>query len=199
MESTPSALSLEPTSKQQKLLNEFDCLLSRIGINYELNPNVVGRSWTSPVALDVEHDESGGFVGCGLWDGNGDVSYWDDLAAFLHIPFHALSVIAHNGVSDLEALRLWGCDIKDTQLVWDTMLIEHINDSSLGSYSLKDIAARSLGIEYPSYDDIVGKRGLKAERVTLDRQPPRLVAMYNTMDVYVTKKIEERQRRYGCI
>lgn len=73
------------------------------------------------------------------------------------------------------------------------MLISHLIDSSLKDYGLKACAKRELGIVYPSYDDIVGKRGLKAEQVTLDKQPLELVAKYNAMDTYCTYKLYEKQ------
>ena len=93
---------------------------------------------------------------------------------------------------------MWGINVQDKQLYWDTMLIGHIIDSSIKSYSLKDMAKRELGIIYPSYDDIVGKRGLKAERITLDKQPLELTVMYNAMDTYCTYKLYEKQRGPGA-
>ncbi len=75
------------------------------------------------------------------------------------------------------------------------MLIGHVLDSSLKAFGLKDMAKRELGISYPSYDEIVGKRTLKqsVERITLDKQPPRLVQLYNCMDCYATGKLREYQ------
>ncbi len=75
------------------------------------------------------------------------------------------------------------------------MLLGHVIDSSLKAYGLKAMAERDLGIFYPSYDDIVGKRTekQKAERITLDKQPPRLVQLYNMMDTVATYKLYEKQ------
>jgi len=145
-------------------------------------------------ALDVEHDEQGGFVGCGFY--NGWTSYYfSDIVYLNRIDFSTLSLICHNGVSDFDVLRSWGLDVKDTQLVWDTGLCAHIIDSSLPSYGLKSLAERHLNIVYPSYDDIVGKRTKKqkTERKTLDKWPVSIVSAYNAMDCVITWKLYEQQ------
>lgn len=194
-ESLPLASLSKLTIKQQKNLDDLSLCVSQIGIEIELNPKDTGRYRSQIVALDVEHDESGGFVGCGLWNGIGTICYYDDIKLLNDIDFHTLDIIAHNGVSDIECLNIWGIKVDNKQLIWDTMLIGHIQDSSLKSYSLKDMAKRELGISYSSYDDIVGKRGLKAERITLDKQPVELVSKYNALDVYSTWKLYERQKK----
>lgn len=118
-----------------------------------------------------------------------------------------MDVICHNGKSDIDLLGVWGFDVSRIFLVHDSMLLGHIIDSSLGSYGLKDMAKRELGIEYPSYEDIVGKHKGKTKnapkcpqnepeccgRVTLDKQPVRLVAMYNALDCYCTFKLYTQQ------
>jgi DNA polymerase I-like protein with 3'-5' exonuclease and polymerase domains len=106
-----------------------------------------------------------------------------------------MKIICHNGVSDFECLRNWGINLKDEDLYWDSMLMGHLIDSSLKDYSLKGMAKRELGITYPSYDDIVGKKGLKTPRVTLDKQPLELVAAYNACDTYCTYKLYEKQKK----
>jgi DNA polymerase I-like protein with 3'-5' exonuclease and polymerase domains len=149
------------------------------------------------VSLDVEHDESGTFVGCGiLVIGSSRVYYFSDLRLLASIDFSSISIIAHNGVSDLECLRHWGIDVKNDRLVWDTMLIGHIIDSSFRGYGLKPMAERELGIKYPGYDDIVGKRTKHQtkERILLDQQPRELVSMYNAMDVFCTGRLYEVQK-----
>lgn len=98
-------------------------------------------------------------------------------------------------MSDIECLNIWGLRIDESKLIWDTMLIGHILDSSQKDYSLKGMAKRELAIEYPSYDAIVGKRGLKAERITLDKQPLELVSLYNACDTAVTWLLYQKQRK----
>jgi len=180
------------TPKQQKLLNELDSVISQVGIDLEINPT--GFSSVMPISLDVEHDEQGNLVGIGTcvefscW-------YFTNITQELKSYIENAEIIAHNGVSDIECLRMWGINVLDSQLIWDTMLFGHILDSSLKSYSLKDMAKRELDIHYPSYDEIVGKRGLKAERITLDKQPLELVAAYNSLDTYCTYKLYEKQKK----
>jgi DNA polymerase I-like protein with 3'-5' exonuclease and polymerase domains len=121
--------------------------------------------------------------------------YYTEIDAPLKLRLETCQLIMHNGVSDIECLRMWGINVRDDQLVWDTMLIAHLIDSSKKDFGLKACAKRELGIEYPSYDDIVGKRGLKAERITLDKQPIELVSKYNALDCFVTWKLYERQKK----
>ena len=189
----PSVSEIVYTEKQKKFIAACDSVISQEGI--ELYINVSATSTGSPCAVDVEHDEEGNLVGIGIYDGIRAYYYTrlDDPKWFLED--QTVELIMHNGVSDMECLRMWGINVKDEQLIWDTMLIGHLLDSSLKSYGLKDIAKRELGIEYPSYDDIVGKRGLKAERVTLDKQPIELTSKYNCLDCYVTYRLYERQKK----
>jgi DNA polymerase I-like protein with 3'-5' exonuclease and polymerase domains len=185
---TPSVLS----KKQEKLLSDLNCVISQVGIDLHINP--VGGWGGFPWAVDIEHDEQGNLVGIGICE-NTFCGYFTSIPKYLKDLLEVTQIIAHNGVSDLECLRMWGINVRDEQLVWDTMLIGHIIDSSGKDYSLKGMAKRELGISYPSYDDIVGKRGLKAERITLDKQPMELVAKYNAIDTFVTYSIYEKQRK----
>jgi len=178
-------------SPPDSLIDTFRGLIAQYDIKLEINPKVYELH--SPVAVDVEHDEAGGLVGIGAYDGQ-RAYYWTTS----HVGGWILTadLIAHNGVTDFECLRQWGINVQDIQLIWDTMLLGHCLDSSLRSYGLKDMATRELGIIYPSYDDIVGKKTKKQShvRVTLDKQPIELVALYNCMDCVVTYKLYEKQK-----
>ena len=177
----------------EQLLSVFNGLIVRYRL--ALVPNEPKRIFKGIWAADVEHDESGNFVGCGFYSGDHIVYYYSDLSILNSCDFHAISLVCHNGVSDIECLRLWGIDIKDEQLYWDTFLIGHIIDSSEKSYGLKPMVEQKLNFVYPSYDDICGKKTAKQakERVTLDKQPVELVMMYNAMDCYATWELYERQ------
>lgn len=183
--------------KQLDLLNTFRGLIEQYGIKIHLDEPLTtsAQSGQDVLSVDVEHDESGAYVLTGFYH-IGTNSYYGYTSAesLCRVYDSSLKLVAHNWNGDFECLRQWGFEVKDDQLVGDTMLTGHILDSSLKAYGLKDMAKRELGIEYPSYDDIVGKRGLKAERVTLDKQPIELVVHYNAMDVYSTAKLYERQR-----
>lgn len=105
-----------------------------LSINHIPSGNFEGQL----VSLDVEHDEEGGFVGCGIYVvGSNCVYYYSDLVLLSRVSFHTLSVIAHNGKTDLELLRQWGIPVQDYQLIHDTQLIAHIIDSSKKAYGLK--------------------------------------------------------------
>jgi DNA polymerase I-like protein with 3'-5' exonuclease and polymerase domains len=191
---TQSPLHSELSSKQKKLIDDLRSCVSKTGINLEINPSLIRRG--DPLAVDVEHDELGNLVGIGYYDGVRAVYYTEITPDLIETLIHS-PLIAHNGVSDIDCLQIWGINVRDEQLIWDTMLMGHIIDSSQKDYSLKGMAKRELGIIYPSYDDIVGKRGLKAERITLDQQPVELVAKYNALDVYCTWKLYERQKNHS--
>ena len=184
------------SAKQREQIEQLDHLRITYGINCLVNEPLPAVD--EPVSLDIEHDEAGGFVGIGVYVGSLNTHYW--YTDILSLDLHALSslrLIGHNAISDIETLRFWGFDVKDECISHDTMLIGHISDSSLKTYGLKDMAKRELGIEYPSYDEIVGKRTAKqaTERVTLDKQPPVLVQLYNMADCWVTWKLAEKQRK----
>lgn len=180
------------TEKQKKLIEECDLVISKEGIKVYID--TAPSEFGDPISVDVEHDECGNMVGIGVCDGL-DCRYYTVIDEPLRLRLTTCQLIMHNGVSDIECLRMWGINVQDNQLVWDTMLISHLLDSSKKDFGLKACAKRELGIEYPSYDDIVGKRGLKAERVTLDKQPLELVAAYNALDTYCTWKLYERQKK----
>ena len=176
--------------KQQKIMAALDAACDRAKIIVDIDPAVY-RIVPGAVAIDVEHDEAGGLGGIGAFDGVKSY-YWT--TPLIGGWIKGASLIAHNGVSDFECLRHWGVNVVDDQLMWDTMLIGHIIDSSKKDYSLKAMAKRELNFEYPSYDDIVGKRGLKAPRLTLDKQPLMLVAKYNACDCWATYRLYEGQK-----
>ena len=168
------------------------CDIEKYGLTIEINPRCPVLQ--QPCALDVEHDEQGGLVGVGVYDGTRSY-YWTDLATFRHL-CPDLEIIAHNGRGDIDCLRFWGCNIEDEQLVWDTELVQHIIDSSQKEYGLKKRVV-AIDINYPTYEDIVGKRTKKQSkpRRTLDKWPIEIVARYNAMDCYATYKLFEAQSR----
>lgn len=58
---------MQYTAKQQKLINDLSCVVSKIGIDLEIDP--IAYEIQSPAALDIEHDEQGEMVGIGIYDG----------------------------------------------------------------------------------------------------------------------------------
>lgn len=183
------------SAKQSEQLAVFENLVRDYGIVLHINAPLPCEI-KETVSLDVEHDEMGGYIGIGVYLSRINSHYWfSDIHVLTHSDFSTLSIVAHNGVSDFDLMRFWGFNVDDKQLVYDTMLLGHILDSSLKTYGLKDMVFRDCNIRYPSYDDIVGKRTAKqsTERVTLDKQPSRVVQLYNCMDCYSTAKEMEYQ------
>ena len=149
------------TNKQRNCLDALNLAISateieRIAIN---EPFPIPQD--KMVAVDVEYNESGGFVGCGLYFGTGIVYYYSSLLHLHSIDFQSLAIIAHNGVSDIEILNEWGIYVDYRNLVWDTMLMGHIIDSSLKDYGLKGMAKRELGVSYPRMTILSGDVILK--------------------------------------
>jgi DNA polymerase-1 len=190
-------MTLPMDVKPGGLLEIFQDLLQRHEIKLVFNTPFDTKEL---VSMDVEHNESGDFVGVGFFiPSSRTVHYFSDLATLDRSLVLSLGFIAHNGITDLECLQAWGYPVTHQQLIWDTYLYGHIIDSSLKAYGLKDMAKRELGIEYPSYQDLVGKGKSKT---TLDKLPVHIVAMYNAMDCYATYKLYEKQanthsRYYG--
>ncbi len=195
---------IEPNMDEQDLRATFSSLCIKHGIDVKVNPEQYDIK--SPCAIDVEHDEQGNLVGIGVYDGSVSLCF-TRVSDMLSRVLKNTDLIAHNGKGDFECLRSWGIALDDAQLAWDSMLIGHIIDSSLKSYGLKDMAARELGIVYPSYEDIVGKHKGKTKsapkcpqiesdccgRVTLDKQPVEIVSKYNALDTFTTFRLYMKQ------
>lgn len=145
------------------------------------------------VSLDVEDDEQGNFVGLGIYSPHSNTChYWSDLEC---IPKNDLpKFVAHNGISDIRKLQAWGFKIDESWLLWDTSLMQHVIDSTQKSYGLKDICKREGLGEWPSYEDICGKKD-KPGHKTLKEFPVDDVAQYNACDTYYTYKLYEKQRK----
>lgn len=180
-------------AKEQELQAIFNELIQKYNLKIEIDPKEYDIQ--SPCSVDVEHDEQGNLVGIGVYDGIRCL-YFTGVNDNLSSNLCKLSLIAHNGNGDLELLNQWGIPVKKEQLVWDTMLFAHIQDSSRKGYGLKQLVKEDLGIEYPSYEDIVGKRTAKQKnpRVTLDKWPVDLVAKYNAFDCFCTYKLYVKQK-----
>lgn len=176
--------------KKQPVLPPTEWGVSKYGIPLRVNsdPN---RQFVDGCALDVEDDEAGGFVGLGIYDGEA-AYYWSDweLAKQLTLP----KFIAHNGRSDLAKLKKWGFKVDESFLLWDTQLYGHLIDSSRHSFGLKALAKEELGIDYPSYEDLCGRKTNK-NHTTLDKLPVELVSEYNAQDCHVTAKLKDAQEK----
>lgn len=98
---------LELTSKQQTILDALNAAVSQAGIEIAIN-HVPNFDKSTLLSIDVEHNESGEFVGCGIMVAESSrVYYYSDLVILSSLPFQTFSLIGHNGVSDMEMLRFW--------------------------------------------------------------------------------------------
>ena len=170
-------------------IEEWD-ITPRFGIKKVVNPQ------TPPIfhdvcGLDVENDENtGAFLLLGIFDGTTYYGWTKfEMAKMVYIPQFS----GHNGISDLEKMKVWGFKVADTSLVWDSQLYQHIQDSSQRTYSLKDVSKRELNYEFPSYEDICGKKTNKSHK-PFTQQPIELVISKNASDCYATYHLMKKQR-----
>jgi DNA polymerase-1 len=153
------------------------------------------------LAIDAETDEHDGFVGLGLCGSAGAVTYRPVLTPHLKSLLGTKKLVGHNLKSDAHWLKGWGVQLDPANFVWDTMVAQHVMDSTTEHLGLKALAKSLLGMEWPTYKEMVGK-GKK--RLTLDKQPVERVANYCGMDTLATWKLyqwqlahmTEEQKRY---
>ena len=126
--------------------------------------------------LDVEDDEKDGFVGIGICFDDLRGFYFSDIPEWLHEFISRGHFVGHNFKSDLHKLRKWGIDVTSEQIQDDTMLMSYVQKSTRESQGLKELCAELLGIQSPTYADVVGK-GVR--KITLDKQDVDVVARYN--------------------
>lgn len=174
-----------------KKVHAFERISEWSVINHgaKLYINVEPRQFNTVCSLDVEDNESGQFVGIGIYDGE-TAYYWSnwELAKQLTIP----KFVAHNGISDVKKLQAWGFHVDESWILWDTQLMAHVIDSSRKAYGLKKLVKEDLGIEYPSYEEICGKKGNKNHK-TLADFPVEAVAEYNGCDTYCCYRLFQKQ------
>jgi DNA polymerase-1 len=172
---------------------------SKFGVELKVNPEGVPNGTTAVV--DVETDEAGSFVGIGIMCSASSVSYYSTLRADVCSFLATASLIGHNLKFDARQLRSWGVDVKQAQLVHDTMLKSYVCNSTKESHGLKDLAKEYLGMEWPTYKEMVGEG---RNKVTLDKQDVNRVAAYCgddcvatfRLNTYLDKKMNPAQRGY---
>ena len=161
-----------------------------IGFNFDLS---------IPTLIDVETDEANNFVGIGLTQDGKDIYYFTGLAGLT--PYLSGLLVGHNLKFDIKQLIGWGVNISSEQYFYDTCLASYVQNTTKSSHGLKDLAKEYLGMEWPTYKEMVGT-GKK--KVTLDKQDVEKVANYCGMDVlatyrlyeYFKKKLTVQEKRY---
>lgn len=158
----------------------------KFGVNLFINPKELPNGQTAVV--DVETDEADHFVGIGIMCDSTNVSYYSSLTPDLIAYLGRTNLIGHNLKGDGHWLKSWGVDIKQDRLVHDTMLKSYVRNSTKESHGLKDLAREYLGMEWPTYSDMVGKGKTK---LTLDKQDINRVAAYCGTDCVATFKLNQ--------
>lgn len=158
----------------------------RFGVELKINPKEMPDGKT--LVVDVETDERGNFVGIGVMGNPLSVSYYSSLSPDLLRLLSVSLIVGHNVKFDARQLNNWGATIKPEQLVQDTMLKSYVRSSTKESHGLKELAREHLGMEWPSYKDMVG-RG--AAKVTLDKQEVDKVAAYCGDDCIATWRLND--------
>lgn len=175
------------SDSQLQLSQTLERICTELQLEIAIDPTECRFTLDMPVAVDVEHDEKGNLVGIGVCQ-NKKIVYFTAVSPILIDLLGQFRLAMHNGQGDMECLRSWGIPVQDSDLVWDTQLAFHIQDSSLPGFGLKSLAKTKLGIEYPAYEDLVGKKTAKV-RKTLDQWPAEVVAKYNALDCYCTYRL----------
>lgn len=104
----------------------------------------------------------------------------------------SIGKVLHNAIFDIAMFRRHGSDIKG--VVWDTQVAMHLlNENERedgGSFKLKDLAPKYLGVESDTYDSLFGKNA-QFKDVPLD-----LALVYAAKDTDLTWRLYQFQRRH---
>jgi DNA polymerase-1 len=158
----------------------------KYGVELRVNPEGVPDGTLA--VIDVETDEAGHFVGVGIMCDSSSVSYYSDLRDDVRAFLASASLIGHNLKFDARQLRSWGVEVQQSQLAQDTMLKSYVRNSTKESHGLKELAREYLGMEWPTYDDMVGTG---REKQTLDKQEVGRVAAYCGDDCVATFRLNQ--------
>ncbi len=153
-----------------------------------------------PIVIDVETDEQDKFVGIGWTQDGVAITYVTELCWITKM-LESVPLIGHNTKFDIKQLIGWGIKIKPEQYFGDTCLMSYVQNTTKETHSLKDLAKEYLGMEWPTYKEMVGTGKNKQ---TLDKQEVDKVARYCGMDClatyrlyeYFQKKMTVQQKRY---
>jgi DNA polymerase-1 len=159
---------------------------NKYGIELLINPPTIP---TGKVAvIDVETNEGCDFTGIGIMCDSSSVSYYSDLRPDVRAFLSSVSLIGHNIKFDARQLCSWGVEIHQSKLIHDTMLKSYVRNSTKESHGLKDLAKEYLGMEWPTYKEMVGEGRAK---LTLDKQDLDKVAAYCGDDCVATFRLNQ--------
>ena len=156
----------------------------------------------APFAVDCETDEKDGFVGVACAVSRNEVYYLTSVEEVKAVVGPDSQLIGHNLKGDLKWLRMWGANVSEKNMVYDTMLASYVVNPTKESHGLKNLALEILKWTWPTYSqmvkaDVPGRK--RPIKVTLDKQPVETVGAYCGMDALATFALYEHfQRRMSA-
>lgn len=166
---------------------------------------IFGRPATPPKApfsIDCETDEKDAFVGAALTVSRNEVYYLTDIKEVQEVVGPDSQLIGHNLKGDIRWLRMWGVNVSEKNLFYDTMLASYVCQPTRESHGLKNLASEILKWDWPTYSQMVkvsveGRK--RPTRITLDKQSVEIVGRYCGMDSLATYALYEHfQRRMSA-
>lgn len=174
------------------------------------------------VVFDVETDEKENPICVGLCGNEREVFVYFKLDQKLWDYLKTRKLIAHNAKADIGWLEKYGLTMK--HIIYDTMLAAYVLSSTEKGFGLKEQAKKYLGLNWPSYADIVEGKDFISEacnnspelyitkttiykkkpskierklpkRIPLYLHPHETIANYNGMDCYATFMLKKNQER----
>jgi len=161
--------------------------VEKYGGNLLINPSIIVNP-TDTFCIDIETDEKDNFVGIAFTNDGINIGYNTSLTHTFSMVLKNWNLIGHNLKGDVKWLRQWGVNIKPEQLEYDTIVASYIKEPTRLRHGLKYLGKDILGIEWPSYEEMVGKG---RSRHTLDTLPVEHVADYCGMDCLTTYRLYE--------
>ncbi len=161
------------------------------GARLHINGNIAWNLQSKfPTVIDVETDEADNFVGIALTQGTH--VYYSTRLSEVKWFLEETQLIGHNLKGDIKWLINWGVNLKSEQMYYDTILASYVHNTTKESHGLKDLAKEILGMEWPTYKEMVGS-GKKKQ--TLDKQPVERVAAYCGLDCLATFRLYEHFKK----
>lgn len=170
-------------------MNTASSLLNKYGAVLHINNPFYMHDVDKPIIIDVETDEKDNFVGAAITQDGIGIWYYTDLELF---KFKLIGdrFIGHNIKGDLKWLINWGVDVSPDHLYYDTILASYVHDTTKESHGLKALAKEYLGMEWPTYKEMVHPDAQHpTKKVTLDRQSVDRVAAYCGTDCLATYRL----------
>lgn len=119
--------------------------------------NVPLNACPKSLFIDIETDEKDNLVGIGYTSDGINLYYRTVIDEEFKALLSKVDLIGHNIKFDAHLLKLWGVDIKSSQLVHDTMLMSYSMYGSSKGHALKQLADDLLEMRWSTYSEMVNK------------------------------------------